>query len=88
MVDLSSEFVEKDLHIEQMGTQVHELQEQVEVRGNTIEVLENQLHDLQLELDDAKEHLEMHPRSSRLIWRWMRTSRRRRTRRSWSQLLA
>lgn len=39
-----------------MGTQIHELQEQVEIRDNTIEVLENQLHDLQLELDDAKAH--------------------------------
>jgi hypothetical protein len=32
----------------------------VETKGATIEVLENQLHDLQLELNDANEHIEMH----------------------------
>jgi capsule polysaccharide export protein KpsE/RkpR len=46
---------------QQMGTQIHELQEQVEIRDNTIEVLENQLHDLQLELDDAKAHQNASP---------------------------
>ena len=60
MVDLSSELVEKDIQIEQMGTCTHELEEQVEFRDNTIEVLENQLHDLQVKLDETNAHLEMH----------------------------
>ena len=41
MVDLSTELVEKDLQTEQMGTQIHELEEQVQERNHTIEVLEN-----------------------------------------------
>jgi hypothetical protein len=32
----------------------------VEVQDNTIEVLENQLHDLQIELDEANAYMEMH----------------------------
>jgi hypothetical protein len=32
----------------------------VEIRDNTIEVLKNQLHDMQEELDEANTHLEMH----------------------------
>jgi hypothetical protein len=36
------------------------LEQQVEIRDNTIEVLENRLHDMQVELDKANAHLEMH----------------------------
>jgi signal recognition particle GTPase len=43
VVDLSTELVEKDLHVEQMATQIQELEDQVEARENTIEVLEDQL---------------------------------------------
>jgi hypothetical protein len=32
----------------------------VEIQDNTIEVLENQLHDVHVELDEANAHLEMH----------------------------
>jgi chromosome segregation ATPase len=46
VVDLSSELVEKDLQIEKMGNHTHELEQQVEIKDNTIEILENQLHDL------------------------------------------
>jgi peptidoglycan hydrolase CwlO-like protein len=60
VVDVSAELVEKDMQIEQMGTQIHQLQEEVHERGITIEILENQLHDLQIELDDANEHIETH----------------------------
>lgn len=59
MVDLSSELVEKDLQIEQMGNRTQELEQQVEIRYKTIEVLENQLHDVQEELDEANVHLDM-----------------------------
>jgi chromosome segregation ATPase len=59
-VDLSSELVEKDPRIKQMGTQTCKLEEQVEVWDNTIEVLGNQLHNAQHELEEANEHLEMH----------------------------
>jgi hypothetical protein len=41
VVDLSTELVEKDLHVEQMATQIQELEDQVEARENTIEVLED-----------------------------------------------
>jgi signal recognition particle GTPase len=43
VVDLSTELVEKDLQVEQMATQIQELEEQVGARENTIEVLEDQL---------------------------------------------
>jgi hypothetical protein len=52
MVDLSSELVDKDLQIEQMGNHTRELEHQVEIRDNTI--------DVQVELDEANAHLEMH----------------------------
>jgi chromosome segregation ATPase len=55
VVDLSTELVEKHLQIEQMGTRTRELEEQVEVWDDTIEVLENQLHDLQVELDETND---------------------------------
>jgi hypothetical protein len=42
-VDLSTKMVGKDLHVEQMATQIQELEDQVEARKNTIEVLEDQL---------------------------------------------
>jgi hypothetical protein len=32
----------------------------VEIRDNTIDVLENQLHDVQWELEEANDHLDMH----------------------------
>jgi hypothetical protein len=32
----------------------------VEIRDNTIDVLENQLHDVQRELEEANDHLDMH----------------------------
>jgi peptidoglycan hydrolase CwlO-like protein len=66
-VNLSSNLVEKDLHIERMGTQIHDLQEQVDERGTTIEDLESQLHDLKLELDDAMSTLICIIRSSKLL---------------------
>jgi peptidoglycan hydrolase CwlO-like protein len=59
VVDLSSELVEKDLQIEQVGNHTRELEQQVEIRDNTIEVLENHVHDVQEELDDANAHLDM-----------------------------
>jgi hypothetical protein len=40
VVDLSTEMVEKDLHVEQMSNEIQEL---VGTRENTIEVLEDQL---------------------------------------------
>jgi hypothetical protein len=32
----------------------------VEIRDNTIDVLENQLHNVQRELEEANDHLDMH----------------------------
>jgi hypothetical protein len=32
----------------------------VEIRDNTIDVLENHLHDVQQELEEANDHLDMH----------------------------
>jgi hypothetical protein len=32
----------------------------VEIRDNTIDVLENQLHDVQWEIKEANDHLDMH----------------------------
>jgi hypothetical protein len=43
VVDLSTELVEKDLQVEQMDTQIQELEELVGARENTIEVPEDQL---------------------------------------------
>jgi signal recognition particle GTPase len=43
VVDLSTELVEKDLQVEQMATQIQELEEQVGDRENTIDVLKDQL---------------------------------------------
>ena len=43
VVDLSSELVEKDLQVEQMANHIHELEDQVEARDNTIEVMKDQL---------------------------------------------
>jgi hypothetical protein len=40
----------------------------VEIRDNTISVLEIQLHDVKEELKEANNHLEMHHRT----WRQMR----------------
>jgi signal recognition particle GTPase len=41
IVDLSTELVEKDLQVEQMGNYIQELEDQVEAKENTIEVLED-----------------------------------------------
>jgi TolA-binding protein len=60
VVDLSTELVEKDLRTKQMGTQIRELEEQVEERNHTIEVLENQLQNTLQQLEEANEHLDMH----------------------------
>jgi uncharacterized coiled-coil protein SlyX len=43
-----------------MGVQVYELQEQVGVQAMTIANLEDQLHDLNLKLEEANDHIEMH----------------------------
>jgi septal ring factor EnvC (AmiA/AmiB activator) len=54
VVDLSTELVE------QMATQIQELEEQVGARENTIEVLEDQLLNTQQQLEEANQHLDMH----------------------------
>jgi uncharacterized coiled-coil protein SlyX len=43
-----------------MSNRIQDLEQQVEIRDNTIEVLENQLHDAQEELEEANAHIEMH----------------------------
>jgi hypothetical protein len=47
VVDLSSELVEKDLQVERLRQYITTLEQQVEIRDNTIDVMENQLHDVQ-----------------------------------------
>jgi hypothetical protein len=47
VVDLSSELVEKDLQVERSSQRITTLEKQVEIQDNTIDVLENQLHDVQ-----------------------------------------
>jgi chaperonin cofactor prefoldin len=46
VIDLSSELVEKDLQVERLSQRITTLEQQVEIRDNTIDVLENQLHDV------------------------------------------
>jgi uncharacterized coiled-coil protein SlyX len=46
--------------MEQMATQIKELEEQVGARENTIEVLEDQLLTMQQQLEEANQHLDMH----------------------------
>jgi hypothetical protein len=41
IVDLSSELVEKDLQVERLSQRITTLEQQVEIRDNTIDVLEN-----------------------------------------------
>jgi hypothetical protein len=41
VVDLSSELVEKDLQVERLSQRIATLEQQVEIRDNTIDVLEN-----------------------------------------------
>jgi uncharacterized coiled-coil protein SlyX len=60
VVDLSTEMVEKDLQVEQLSDEIHELEELVGTRENTIEVLEDQLINTQQQLAEANEHLDMH----------------------------
>jgi uncharacterized coiled-coil protein SlyX len=60
VVDLSTERVEKDLQVEQLSDEIHELEELVGTRENTIEVLEDQLINTQQQLAEANEHLDMH----------------------------
>jgi uncharacterized coiled-coil protein SlyX len=43
-----------------MGTRIHELEEQVEKRNHTIELLEKQLQTTQQQLEEANEHMDMH----------------------------
>jgi t-SNARE complex subunit (syntaxin) len=52
--------VEKDLQVEQLSDEIHELEELVGTRENTIEVLEDQLINTQQQLAEANEHLDMH----------------------------
>jgi hypothetical protein len=59
VVDLSSELVEKDLQVERLSQRITTLEQHVEIRDNTI-VLENQLHNVQQELEEANDHLDMH----------------------------
>jgi hypothetical protein len=60
VVDLSSELVEKDLQVERLSQRITTFEQQVEIRDSTIDVLENQLHDVQQELEEANDHLDMH----------------------------
>jgi chromosome segregation ATPase len=60
VVDLSQEMVEKDLQVEQLSTDIQELEELVGTRENTIEVLEDQLINTQQQLAEANKHLDMH----------------------------
>jgi septal ring factor EnvC (AmiA/AmiB activator) len=60
VVDLSQELVEKDLQVEQLSDEIHELEELVGTRENTIEVLKDQLLNTQQQLVEANEHLDMH----------------------------
>jgi chromosome segregation ATPase len=53
VVDLSTEMVEKDLQVEQMATQIQELEELVGARENTIEVLKDRLINTQQQLEEA-----------------------------------
>ena len=46
--------------MEQMATQIQELEKEVGARENTIEVLEDQLLNTQQQLAEANEHLDMH----------------------------
>jgi uncharacterized coiled-coil protein SlyX len=68
VVDLSIEMVEKDLQVEQMVTQIQELEELVGARENTIEVLEDQLMNTQQQLKEANQHLDSTIRRFR-TWR-------------------
>jgi chromosome segregation ATPase len=43
VVDLSSKLVEKDLQVERLSQRITTLEQQVEIRDNTIDILENQL---------------------------------------------
>jgi uncharacterized coiled-coil protein SlyX len=52
--------VEKDLQVEQLSTDIQELEELVGTRENTIEVLEDQLINTQQQFAEANEHLDMH----------------------------
>jgi uncharacterized coiled-coil protein SlyX len=46
--------------VEQLSQCIATLEQQVEIRDNTIDVLENQLHDVQQELEEANDHTDMH----------------------------
>jgi uncharacterized coiled-coil protein SlyX len=46
--------------VEQLSTDIQELEELVGTRENTIEVLEDQLINTQQQLAEANEHLDMH----------------------------
>jgi uncharacterized coiled-coil protein SlyX len=46
--------------VEQMATQIQELEKQVGARENTIEVLKDQLLNTQRQLKEANQHQDMH----------------------------
>ena len=46
--------------VEQLSTDIQELEELVGTRENTIEVLEDQLLTTQQQLEEANQHLDMH----------------------------
>jgi uncharacterized membrane protein YgaE (UPF0421/DUF939 family) len=60
VVDVSTEFMEKDLQTEQMSTRIRELEEQVEERNHTIEVQ----HDMEEDEDVDIEGEDPEPASS------------------------
>jgi uncharacterized coiled-coil protein SlyX len=43
-----------------MSNRIQALEQKVEIQDNTIEVLENQLHDVQEKFEEANAHIEMH----------------------------
>jgi uncharacterized coiled-coil protein SlyX len=46
--------------VERLSQRITTLEQQVEIRDTTIDVLENQLYDVQRELEEANDHLDMH----------------------------
>jgi chromosome segregation ATPase len=64
VVDLSFELVEKYLQVERLSQRITTLEQQVEIRDNTTDVLENQLHDVQRELEEANDTWTC------TTWRW------------------
>jgi uncharacterized coiled-coil protein SlyX len=46
--------------VEQLSQRIATLEQQAEIRDNTIDILKIQLYDVQEELEEANDHLEMH----------------------------